>query len=186
LIKTAIQALLLYIFICISAFTSYAQSTPLLRIEELVKQEGEIFIVVSHPKAGQTNPCLEENSLSNQIAFTQDSAFVNYVNYTELFCETYVLRSQFTYQFSLKDIEITSLRLIEKKYNYGESKLEQGPDSWYELELVTKNNKPSIKKADVMSKQTEQIASVNLLFKSMQGAKQALALFKNQLKQYSL
>ncbi|QHT70642.1 hypothetical protein GXP67_30310 [Rhodocytophaga rosea] len=172
--------------ICISAFTSYAQSIFQQQIEALVKQEGEIFIVVSHQKAGQTKSCLEEDALSNQISFIQDSAFVQYVNHTELFCETYVLHSQFTYKFSLKDIEATSLRLIEKKYDYGEGKLEQGPDTWYELELISSHKKFSITKVDMISKQTENIASVNLLFKSKNGAKEAMALFKNELKRYGL
>jgi hypothetical protein len=172
--------------VCISALTSYAQSTPLQEIKALVKQEGEIFIVVSRPKAGQIKACLEENALSNQISFEQDSAFVNYENYTELFCESYVLHTQFSFHFSLKDIEASTLRLVEKKYDYGESKLEEGPHTWYELELFTRMNKPSIQKVDMISKQSENIASLNLLFKSKQGAIQALALFKKHLKGYAL
>jgi hypothetical protein len=47
-------------------------------------------------------------------------------------------------------------------------------------------NKPSIQKVDMISKQSENIASLNLLFKSKQGAIQALALFKKHLKGYAL
>lgn len=176
------------VLICITlnslaALPVYSQSKieTLQQLEALVKQEGDIFLVVHYPKAGQEKPCVEENSLTNQLTFKGDSAYVNYINYTELFCEAYVLRSQYLYGFNLKDIDPSSIRLIEKKYNYGEGKLQEGPESWFEIQLFTKDHKPGIWKKDVESKQTEYTQSVNLLFKSKQGAKDAQALVKSIL-----
>jgi hypothetical protein len=153
----------------------------LTAIEKLVKEEGDLFIVIDYPKPGKEEVCLEENSLSNRIQFKSDSAFINYINYTELFCEAYVLRTQYMYHFSLKDIEGQTMRLVEKKYNYENGKLKEGPTSWFEVQLFTKDKKPSIRKRELETKQTEFITTVSLLFKSKEGAKEALALFKNAI-----
>lgn len=183
--KTIIHIIILtFIFLgCVPATLAYSQAKPAHQhdLQALIKQEGDIFLVVHYPKAGQVKPCIEENSLTNQLSFKGDSAFVNYINYTELFCEAYVLRTQYLYYFNLKDIDPASMRLIEKKYNYGDGKLQEGPETWFELQVFTKDNKPVIRKQDVESKHNEYIQTVNLLFKSKQGAKEGLTLFKSIL-----
>jgi hypothetical protein len=85
------------------------------------------------------------------------------------------------YHFSLKDIEGQTIRLVEKKYNYENGKLKEGPTSWFEVQLFTKDKKSSIRKRELETKQTEFITTVSLLFKSKEGAKEALALFKNAI-----
>jgi len=174
---------LLLLLISNANYSLYAQaiSPPLKGIEKLVQEQGDLFIAVDYPKPGQDKFCLEENSFSNQIQFKGDSAFLNFINYTELFCETYVLRTQYIYHFNLKDIDSQTIRLVEKRYDYGNGTLKEGPASWFEMQLFTRGNKPYIRKKELETRQTEFTDTVSVLFRSKEGAKEALALFKTAI-----
>ena len=174
---------LLFLLVSNADYSLYAQTTsqPLKAIEKLVQKQGDLFIAVDYPKPGPDKFCLEENSFSNQIQFKGDSAFLNFINYTELFCETYVLRTQYIYHFNLKDLDSQTIRLVEKRYDYGNGTLKEGPATWFEVQLFTRGQKPSIRKRELETRQTEFTDTVSILFKSKEGAKEALALFKNAI-----
>lgn len=176
------------LFLCLLASINFSQAQSnnhLSSVEKLVKQEGELFIVVDRPKPNSSQVCTEENSISNVIKFTGNLAFVNYINYTELFCEAYVLKSHYTYQFNLEDIDPATLRIIEKRYDYGIGALKEGNPYWFEVQLFTKDEQPAIQKRDVESRQTERVATVSLIFKSKTGARQALTSLKSVIAKLS-
>lgn len=153
----------------------------LLDVQEIVRKGGELFIAIDRFNREGNKTCLEENSIANVVQFTGDSAFVNYVNHTELFCEVYVMRTHNTYQFSLKDIDPATMRLVEKSYNVGEAKIKEGKPGWFEVQLFTKDKKNLIKKRDIESKQTEQVSTINLIVQEKEEAKKAMSLLKNVL-----
>jgi hypothetical protein len=91
------------------------------------------------------------------------------------------MRSQFTYQFALKDIDPTTIRLVEKKYNLGTGTLKDGTPGWFEVHLFTHNGQKSITKRDVDSKQNESVSTVSLMVKEKDTAKKVIALLKSSL-----
>ena len=180
---TYIHLLLVVLVNLLVVPSAIAQSSKdnLQQIQDIIKAEGEVFIAIDRINPGDSKVCLEENSFINNVQFNGDSAFVNYVNYTELFCEAYVLRSQYTYQFNLQAIDPATLRLVEKKYAIGQGKLREGNPGWYEVQAFTKDNKPLIVKNDLDSKQTEKVNTVSMLVKDKEKAKQVLNLLKTAL-----
>ena len=109
----------------VASMNAQSKADKLQEVQEVVKKHGELFIAIDRINPGDSKVCLEENSIINQVQFNADSAFVNYINYTELFCEVYVMRTQHTYQFDLKDIDPVAMRLVEKKYVIGNDKLKE-------------------------------------------------------------
>jgi hypothetical protein len=175
-----VLAVLCYLLVVTSTIAQ-SRNDKLQEIQGIVKSEGEIFIAIDRINPGDSKVCLEENSFINHVQFNGDSAFVNYVNYTELFCEAYVLRSQYTYQFNLQAIDPTTLRLVEKKYAIGQGKLREGNPGWYEVQAFTKDKNPVIVKNDLDTKQAEKVNTVSMLVKDKEKAKQVLNLLKSAL-----
>lgn len=171
------------LFVILSATSTYAQSKAgeLRDIQDIIKKEGELFIAINRVSPEDNKVCLEENSIINQVQFTGDSAFVNYINYTELFCEVYVMRTQYTFHFALKDIDPAAIRLVEKKYNIGNGKLTEGNPGWFEVQLFTKNNKLAIIKREQESIQQEILTTVSLIVKDEDTARQVQRSLKTAL-----
>ncbi len=180
-VKTFITYILLFSIFILTAAGAKAQSRAqyLEKVSALVEKEGNLFIAVDQPKPDAAGICLEENEISNRLRFKNDSMFVDYTNYTELFCEAYVLKSHYQYQLNLKDIDPLTMRLVEKKYNYGKGKLKEGPAGWFEVQLFTKQKSPQVKKKDLESRDIEFLPTVSLLFQTKESARSALALLKS-------
>lgn len=177
-----IHWLTVLLWVCTAA-SIYAQSNTgkLQEIQELIRKEGDLFIAIDRITPGSHKVCLEENSIQNQVQFTGDSAFVNYINYTELFCEVYVMRTQYTYRFDLKDIDPATMRLVEKKYPVGNGQLKDGKPGWFEIQLFTNDQKAAILKRDVESRQTERVSTVSLIVLEKESARHVLSLLKSEL-----
>lgn len=154
-------------------------ASKLHEVQEIVKKEGELFIAIERFNKDANKPCLEENSIANIIQFTNDSAFVNFVNHTELFCEVYIMRTHTTYHFSLKDVNPATIRLVEKKYDVGDAQVKEGKTSWFEIQLFTRDQKSLLKKRDIESKQTEWVSSVSIIVQEKEAAKKAISLLKS-------
>jgi hypothetical protein len=155
--------------------------TSLKEIEQLVQQEGELFLAIDRVSPQDNKVCLEENSILNTVKFSADSAFVNYINYTELFCEVYVMRTQYTYHFDIKTIDPATIRLVEKKYSIGAGKLKEGNPGWFEVQLFSRDNGKTIIRRELDSKQSEGVSTVSLIVKEKDTAKKVIALFKASL-----
>lgn len=146
----------------------------LKEIKDIVKKEGEIFVSVDQYNKQLERTCTLEDYFTNQIAFSHDSAKVNYLNYTESFCQPTTLRSQFTYQFRLKDIDPTSLKLVQKKYDLKGGKLTDGQDNWFEVQFKMLQGKPLIQMRDTGARTNENIATMRLVFKTQESARNTL------------
>jgi hypothetical protein len=165
----------------VASISAQSKAGKMQEIQEVIRTEEELFIAIDRIRPEDSKACLEENSISNQVQFTGDSAFVNYINYTELFCEAYVLRTQYTFQFDLQDIDLAMMRLVEKKYDIGNGKLKEGKPGWFEVQLFTKDKKAAILKRDIESKEQEKVSTVSLLVKEKEPARQLLTLLKDVL-----
>ena len=156
-------------------------NTGLKEIEQLVQQEGELFLAIDRLGPEDNKVCLEENSIQNTVVFTADSAFVNYINYTELFCEVYVMRTQFTYHFDIKTIDPATIRLVEKKYNIGTGKLKEGNPGWFEVQVFSRDTGNTSTRRELDSKQSEKVSTVSLIVKEKDTAKKVIAILKGVL-----
>jgi hypothetical protein len=162
---------------------SHAQTADekLKEIEQLVQKEGDLFLAIDRKNPQDGKVCLEENTYQNTVLFTGHQAQVSFINYTELFCEVYVMRSQFIYQFDLKDVDPATIRLVEKKYNLGNGSLKEGTPGWFEVQLFTHNQQKTITRRDVESKQSDYLSTVSIMVKEKETAKKVIALLKSSL-----
>jgi ABC-type uncharacterized transport system ATPase subunit len=69
---------------------------------------------------------------------------------------------------------------VQKKYNLGKGKLSDGQDQWYEVHLFIRQDQPLIRRKEV-SGEEELLNTTRILFKSSEGARQALATLKSIL-----
>jgi hypothetical protein len=143
-------------------------------LESLVKKTGEIFVSVDAFQEQHNKICTIENVFSNGIAIKGDTVKINYLNYTESFCEAFVLQSKMIYTFSLKDLEPAKLLLTQRNYNVGKGKLTDGQAIWYEIHLFTRQQKPLIAMRDLDTRKTEHVSEMRLLFKTKEAAQKGL------------
>ena len=154
---------------------------PVAQLENLVRKEGEIYVAVEKYEPEKGKNCRVEDVFTNSLLIKGDTLTVPYANYTESFCEAFVLNSQFVYRVSLRDLDPTRLVLAQRKYNYGSAKLLEGQPAWFEVHLAAREGKPLVHRRDVINKQSETAATLRILFQTKEGATKALALLREMV-----
>ncbi len=168
-------------FLFLVAFLSVQaqRSTTLIQqLEDIVKQEGEIYLAIERYEPQKEKNCRIEDVFTNTLLVSRDSLTVPYTNYTESFCEAFVLRSQFLYRVYLQDIDPVKLVLAQRKYNHGTAKLLEGQASWFEILIATKQDQPLIKRQDIINREMDNVSSMRIIFKTKEGATKALAVLR--------
>ncbi len=158
-----------------------SKEQKLLSLSQLVKKEGEVFVAVDKYYDNLERTCTVEDYFNNQLTFQGDVATIQFLNHTESPCERTFLRTEADFAFNLNDLDPARLMLVQKKYNLGKGKLSDGQDSWFEIHFFTQKDQPLITRKDKTSSEAEQVSTVRVMFKSQEGAKQAMATLRSVL-----
>jgi hypothetical protein len=169
----------IYIFFLSISFPLFAQSPEeqMASVSGLLQKEGEVFVAVDRYYANLERTCTVEDLFNNSLTYRQGSVTIHFSNHTESPCERTFLRTEADYRFRLKDLDASRLRLVQKKYPLGNGNLTDGQDQWYEIHFFTQGDQPLISRKETTGEE-EKLNTVRLLFKSQEGARQALSIFR--------
>ena len=169
-----------FLFLCLLCAVQVFAQTPNDRAElqQLAKQNGEVFIAVEYPHAEQAKNCRLEDVFTNTVSFAKDSLTVDFDNYTESFCEATKLETHLLYRVRLSDLDPTKTVLVQRKYNLKTNKLLEGEPVWYEVQANTVGGKPLAKEQNLLEPQTRLVNQFRIIFKTQESAKRALTLLR--------
>jgi len=158
------------------------QSNQRIQLQNITKQNGEVFIALTYLHPEQKKECRMEDLFTNTVSFIKDSLIVDYNNYTESFCEAIKLETHLLYRIRLKDLDPTQVILMQRKYNLKGNKLLEGQSAWFEVQLNTVAAKPLITERNLLEHQMHRINQLRLIFKTQESARRAQATLQELIK----
>lgn len=159
-----------------------SQEPSIQSLRQLLDKEGEVFVAVDRYYEKLKRTCTVEDLFRNQLSVNGELVTIRFLNHTESPCEQSFLHSEADFTFLLNDIDPARLLSVQKQYPLGNGTLSDGQAAWFEIHLFTRQNQPLIQRKDRSDQAVEMSTTVRLLFKSQEGARQALAVLRSMVK----